>query len=134
MGLRIARLLLGGCIAGLIVGLLYSLLLVWLAAERLSDSLSAAHIDNMTVLFAALGVLLAWASTWLARQLSGLSGGILWLGALTAAAATIELMCVFDVIDFADLSLDEQVCLAVSFVAFVLATGFFARTPDKLLQ
>jgi hypothetical protein len=79
-------------------------------------------------------VLLAWASTWLARQLSGLSGRILWLGALTAAAATIELMCVFDVIDFADLSLDEQVCLAVSFVAFVLATGFFARTPDKLLQ
>jgi xanthosine utilization system XapX-like protein len=39
MGLRIARLLLGGCIAGLIVGLLYCLLLVWLAAEPLSDSL-----------------------------------------------------------------------------------------------
>jgi hypothetical protein len=134
MGLRIARLLLGACIAGLIVGLLYSLLLVWLAAEPLSDSFSAAHIDNMTVLFAALGVLLAWASTWLARQLSGLSGGILWLGALTAAAAAVEVMWMFDVVGFGSLSLDEKVCLAVSFTAFVLATGFFARRSDKLFH
>ncbi len=134
MGLRIARLLLGGCIAGLIVGLLCCLLLVWLAADPLSTSLSAAHMDNMTVVCAALGVFLAWASTWLARRLSGLAGGVLWLGALTAAAAAVELVWVCDVVDFGNLSLDEKVCLAVSFTAFVLATGFFARTPDKLLR
>jgi hypothetical protein len=134
MGLRIARLLLGGCVAGLIVGLLYCLLLVCLGADPLSTSLSAAHIDSMTVVCAALGVLLAWASTWLARRLSGLTGGVLWLGALVAAAAMLELLWVLDVVDLGNLSLDEKVSLAVSFTAFVLATGFFARTPDKLLH
>jgi branched-subunit amino acid permease len=134
MWLKIARLLLGGCIAGLIVGLLYCLFLVWLGVEPLSTSLSAAHIDNMTVLCAALAVLLAWASTWLGRRLSGLNGGVLWLAALTAAVATVELVWLFDLVDFGNLSLDEKVCFAVSFTAFVLATGFFARTPDKLVQ
>ena len=134
MGLKIARLLLGGCIGGLVVGLVYCLFFVWLAAEPLSDSLSAAHIEGMAVLSAVLGALLAWVSTWLARQLSGLNGGVLWLGALTAAAATVEVMWMFDVVDFGDLSLDKKVCFAVSFVAFVLATALFARTPDKLLQ
>jgi len=46
----------------------------------------------------------------------------------------VEVMWMFDVVDFGNLPLDEKLCLAVSFVAFVLATGLFARTPDKLLH
>jgi len=122
---KVPLVLLGGAAGGVPIGLAYSAFFLFLG-------LRASGGRWFLFVSVLLGVASSWVSTQSGRWLSGLNGPILWLAALAGAAIAVEVMWLTEVVDFGALTLPGSFNLGVSLVGFVLATGFFARPPDRL--
>jgi len=128
----LSRALLGGCIAGVLVGLVYCELLKRAGAYPSKGAFNLHGIRRLVFAFMGTGAALAGASTSLGAWFSGVRGPAQWPAAIVGALIAAGTAWILGYLPTGPWPRAVTFCLSMSFVVFFVTAAICTRKRDNL--